>query len=52
MVNQPHNYWLKFFMNNGCNVVVWNYRGYGACSGTPSPSNIRADGLCLYKFLR
>ena len=25
MVNYPHNFWLKYFMNHGNNVVVWNY---------------------------
>lgn len=29
MVNYPHNFWLKYFMNHGSNVVIWNYRGYG-----------------------
>ena len=39
-------------MNNGCNVVVWNYWGYGGAKGTPSPSNIRSDGMSVYKYLR
>ena len=29
MVNQPHAYYLRFFLNKNINVMVWNYRGYG-----------------------
>ena len=25
MVNYFHNYWLKYFMSTGNNVVIWNY---------------------------
>lgn len=38
-------------MNNGCNVVVWNYRGYGGAKGSPTPKNIRWDGMAVYKFV-
>jgi len=51
MVNQPHNYWLKYFVNNGCNVIAWNYWGYGGAKGTPSPSNIRSDGMAVYWYV-
>jgi len=51
MVNMPHNYWLKYFMNQGCNVVVWNYRGYGNAKGSPTPSNVKSDALKILKFL-
>ena len=51
MVNYPHNFWLKYFMNHGNNVVVWNYRGYGACKGSPNPYNIKRDGEAVVKFL-
>lgn len=51
MVNYPHNFWLKYFMNKGSNVVVWNYRGYGANKGTPNPYNIKRDGEAVLNFI-
>lgn len=51
MVNMPHNFWLKMFMNLGCNVVIWNYRGFGVAKGTPSPANVRSDGESILNFL-
>lgn len=50
MVNYPHNFWLKYFMNQGNNVIVWNYRGYGACKGSPDPYNIKRDGEAIVKY--
>ena len=50
MVNYPHNYWLKYFMNKGNNVVVWNYRCYGSAKGTPTPYNIKRDGEAVVEF--
>ena len=50
MVNYPHNFWLKYFMNHGNNVIVWNYRGYGACKGSPDPYNIKRDGEAIVNF--
>ena len=41
MVNQPHAYYLRFFLNKNINVMVWNYRGYGLSKGSPDPTNIR-----------
>ena len=38
-------------MNQGCNVVVWNYRGYGNAKGSPTPSNVKSDALKILKFL-
>jgi alpha-beta hydrolase superfamily lysophospholipase len=29
--------WLDYYYNNGINVFVWNYRGYGSSEGTPTP---------------
>jgi len=52
MVNYPHNFWLKYFMNHGCNVVIWNYRGYGCAKGTPNPKNLQDDGQALYEYIR
>jgi uncharacterized protein len=52
MVNMPHNFWLKFFMGHGCNVIIWNYRGYGNAKGTPSPKNLQSDGEALVRFFK
>lgn len=43
MVNQPHAYYLRFFLNKDINVLVWNYRGYGRSKGKPNPNNIKKD---------
>ena len=51
MVNYPHNFWLKYFMNHGSNVVAWNYRGYGCSKGSPDPYNIKRDGEAVIKFI-
>ncbi len=32
--------------------MVWNYRGYGLSTGTPTPSNIRQDGDQILRYLR
>lgn len=29
MITQANAYWLDFFLKRDCNVLVWNYRGYG-----------------------
>ena len=30
MVTSANAYWLDFFLRRDCNVLIWNYRGYGA----------------------
>ena len=37
MVNQPHAYYLNFFLNRKINCLIWNYRGYGRTKGKPDP---------------
>jgi hypothetical protein len=29
MINFPHAFYLRYFLQKGINVMVWNYRGYG-----------------------
>lgn len=29
MINFPHAYYLRFFLQKNINVMIWNYRGYG-----------------------
>ena len=43
MVNQPHGYYLKYFLNKNINVMVWNYRGYASSKGKANPYNIKYD---------
>ena len=52
MVNQPHAYYLRFFLNKNINVMIWNYRGYGLSKGYPTPINIRKDGETILKYIR
>jgi hypothetical protein len=33
------------------NFVVVNYRGYGASTGSPDPTNLQADGVSVAKYL-
>jgi hypothetical protein len=52
MVNQPHAYYLRYFLNKNINVMVWNYRGYGLSNGRPDPTNIRRDGDQILRYIR
>ena len=57
MINYPHAFYLRYFLQKNINVVVWNYRGYarskGAfCRRTPSPDNIRDDSEAVLKFCK
>jgi hypothetical protein len=29
--------WLDYYVNNGINMFVWNYRGFGLSEGNPTP---------------
>ena len=29
MITSANAYWLDFFLRRDCNVLIWNYRGYG-----------------------
>lgn len=55
MINYPHAFYLRFFIQKQINVMCWNYRGYarskaGCCGGQPSPENIREDGEAVLKY--
>ena len=52
MVNQPHAFYLRFFLNKNINIMAWNYRGYGLSSGSPNPSNIKSDADFLLKYMK
>ena len=53
MVNQPHAFYLKYFLNNEINVLVWNYRGYGRSTNSePTPQALQHDSEAVLKYLK
>eukprot|EP00434_Breviolum_minutum_P043331 symbB.v1.2.038620.t1/scaffold6086.1/size21030/1 len=43
---------LKFWLNRGCNLFLFNYAGYGRSSGKPTPNRVSQDGEAVVRFLR
>ena len=44
MVTSANAYWLDFFLRRDCNVIIWNYRGYGESQQSMlSPNLTRAQ---------
>lgn len=46
------NDWIKFYLSSGLNVFIWNYRGYGRSTGSPTPEGARIDGEAIVDYLR
>jgi len=46
------NEWIDLYLRNGINVFLWNYRGYGRSTGTPSPHILKKDGEYIVDYLR
>ncbi|GLD92128.1 hypothetical protein PINS_up000661 [Pythium insidiosum] len=44
--------WAKFYTDLGCDVLLFNYRGYGRSKGEPSPAAHSADGLAIVQYLQ
>jgi len=44
--------WLDYYFNNGINVFVWNYRGYGFSEGNPSPKKLREDSEIVAAYVK
>ncbi|KAG7392571.1 hypothetical protein PHYBOEH_006337 [Phytophthora boehmeriae] len=45
--------WIKFYTSDlDCHVLVYNYRGYGRCKGSPSPQMHNLDGLAIVNYLK
>ncbi|RLN50665.1 hypothetical protein BBJ29_006101 [Phytophthora kernoviae] len=45
--------WIKFYTSDlDCHVLVYNYRGYGRCKGSPSPELHNLDGLAIVNYLK
>lgn len=43
--------YIDFYLEQGYCVCLWNYRGYGQSTGTPSLSKNEVDVLDLYEAL-
>lgn len=57
MINYPHAYYLRYFLQKNINVMCWNYRGYArsrgrVCKRTPTPENIREDSEAVLRYCR
>ena len=60
MINYPHAYYLRFFLQKNINVLCWNYRGYArskggycfCCKTMPDPDNIREDSEAILRYCR
>jgi len=57
MINYPHAFYLRFFLQKGINVMVWNYRGYARskgrlCRRMPSPEIIKDDSEAVLRYCR
>ena len=39
--------WPEFYLDYGINVVLWNYRGYGKSTGSPTPTRLRQDAMLV-----
>jgi pimeloyl-ACP methyl ester carboxylesterase len=46
------NTWLQYYLNCGCNVIMWNYRGFGNSTGKACPSNILTDAESVLDYVR
>jgi len=50
MVYESH--WLDFYLSQGCNVCLFNYRGFGRSTGHPTPSALTEDADAVVDFLK
>ena len=39
---------FEYFLKSGCDVLLWNYRGYGDSTGYPTFSNVKSDLIELF----
>ena len=44
--------WIGFYLNLGFDVCMYNYRGYGLSTGSPSPASIKEDTGLLYEYIQ
>lgn len=43
MVTSANAYWLDFFLRRDCNVLIWNYRGYGESEQSMFSANLTPE---------
>lgn len=41
----------SFYLPKGFNVFLWNYRGYGRSTGSPTPENLLNDGKVIVDYV-
>nr|CCA22017.1 conserved hypothetical protein [Albugo laibachii Nc14] len=44
--------WVRFYIERGCDVLVYNYRGYGRNKGHPQPALNNADALAIIAHIK
>mmetsp|Transcript_5508 Transcript_5508/g.5237 ORF Transcript_5508/g.5237 Transcript_5508/m.5237 type:complete len:173 (-) Transcript_5508:306-824(-) len=44
--------WVDFYRNLGINLFVWNYRGFGRSTGSPTPAKMYEDAEMIVEYLR
>ena len=44
--------WVDYYLDNGINVFVWNYRGYGDSTGKVNFENMQTDAALIVQHLK
>lgn len=44
--------WVDYYLENGINVFLWNYRGYGDSTGSISFANMKCDATTVVHHLK
>lgn len=44
--------WVNFYLEQGINVFLWNYRGFYNSTGYPTSKNIINDAETVYDYIR
>lgn len=44
--------WVDYYLDNGINVFLWNYRGYGDSTGKITFDNLRTDAGLVAEHLK
>lgn len=46
-----NHYWLNYYLNQNYHVCLWNYRGFGLSTGTPSFKSMKDDSEVVFRYL-
>ena len=41
-----------FLLEGGCDILLWNYRGYGYSTGYPTFKNAKTDVVELFDYIK